>query len=370
MKKSENNSKGFYFFIGTEAELIKMFPVLLELNKQNVPYKIIASGQNNIENSPLLGELGKKHSDIILFHGRINQTVFGLLAWFVTTLPKGIFTLRNEFSDKKNTVLVIHGDTVSTVMGALIGKFFSLRVAHVEAGLRSFNFFHPFPEELDRIIASRFVSIHFCPNNWAENNIKGLRGVKVNTFQNTLYESLQYILKKPTTLPLLTKVKDKKFFIFVMHRQENILNKEKSEEFLLAIKQAAKKLNCVFIVHGSTKVALEQNNLLSIVENDPHITLTERLSYNDFMHLLSLSECIITDGGSNQEESFYLGKPCLILRKVTERIEGLNENVLLGGDNPREIDAFINSYTKYKRKPIKVSERPSEIIVKYLIEKS
>jgi len=359
----------YYFFIGTEAELIKLLPVIKEFQKRNIPFYIIASGQNNIEKSEILKYLAIKNVDLVLAKGQIKQTAFGVLSWFFSTLIRSIFLLRKLFtSDKVNKVMIVHGDTVSTVMGAILAKIYGMKLVHIEAGLRSFNLLNPFPEEIDRLIVSYLSSIHFCPNEWAYNNLKNRNGEKVVTKQNTLYESSQIALSKKNETDIVERLKVKKYAVFILHRQENIYNTNILLEFLDALKKTAEKITCVFVIHEPTKQVLISRNLYESIHNNQKIILISRMSYFDFTKLLFHSEFIVTDGGSNQEEMYYFGKPCLIVRKVTERIEGLGKNVVLSKGNMGQIAYFVENYKRYKQNPIRDNTNPSKIIVDYLVK--
>lgn len=354
------------FFIGTEAEFIKLFPVLRELDQQKIEYKIIASGQNDISKSLLFSYVKHKNIDLTLSEGPKKQTPTALLIWFLTTFISGYFNIRNYLSKNTVYVFIVHGDTVSTVMGAYIGKLLGCRIVHIEAGLRSFNFLHPFPEEIDRVLTSKVVSIHFSPNAWALKNLKKVSGEKINTLQNTLLDSLRIVTNSEIQTTLLKKVKNKKYFMFVMHRQENLMNESLVREIITLLLKQTKNLTCVFVVHKPTKVALEKYNLFSKIEKNKNIITTDRLPYIEIMNLMKNAEFLITDGGSNQEESYYFGKPCLVLREHTERIEGLDENVLLSMNNLSIIKDFFKNYKKYERKPITKSIQPSKVIVEEL----
>ena len=369
MLTEKNKICRYYFFIGTEAELIKLLPVLLEMKKRKVVYKIIATGQNNILKSHLLTIL-KKKPEIILYNKHIDQTPLGLFLWFIKTFIKAIFQLRKEFKNVKRNkvVILVHGDTVTTVLGTALAKLFRFKLAHIESGLRSFNFFHPFPEEIDRIIPSFFADFHFCPNSWAVNNLKGRGGIKINTFQNTLIDSLQIVNKLGIKSPLMRKLKKEKYAIFVIHRQENLYNKKLLKILISELVSISKTIKGVFILHELTEYNLKQADLLGMLKRSLNIILTPRLEYAEFMKVLENAEFIVTDGGSNQEESYYFGKPCLILREHTERIEGLGENVILSKNDLKRIKYFINNYKKYVKSIIIPKVSPSKIIVDYLID--
>lgn len=350
-----------WILIGTEAELIKMFPVLLRLTSKNIPYKIISSGQNDIDKSQLFTDFGLHRPDIYLSKYEHKHNPTSLLTWFVSTLLRSVFVLRKQV--KRDDIMMVHGDTVSTVMGALLGRYFGMRIMHIEAGLRSFDLLNPFPEEIDRMIVSRLAHYHFCPNEWSAKHL-GKKANVINTGQNTLYESLDHALslKHENTLNISTETD---YGIIVMHRQENIYNYEFAKNVITKVIMIARENKIVFILHAPTKAALEKFNLYQEISSNPNITLTPRLPYVDLMRVLTRAKFIITDGGSNQEECYYLGIPCLILRKKTERIEGLTSNVLLMGDSKEDIiDSFIKNLSKYRSSRVVLATKPSEIIVK------
>ena len=362
-----SDSTRFFFFIGTEAELIKLFPVLNEFSKKGIAYSIIASGQNDISKSRILSYLKNPTIEIFLSKKPITQTPVGVFVWFMKNLFSGHFLLRKEIGKSKDSkeFFIVHGDTVSTVMGALLGKSLGYKVAHIEAGLRSFNLLHPFPEELDRVITSFFVDVHFCPNTWAQKNLQKRKGVKIITKENTLLDSLRHVLHQGETPSVLKRMKKKKYFVFVMHRQENIYNETRVRSLIAEVEKQVKKLPCIFILHKPTELALTSYSLLKRIEKNEDIHITPRLPYEEFMKVLYNSEFIITDGGSNQEESYYMGKPCLVLRSETERIEGVDKNVVISKNNLTIIRKFIQKFEQYKRAEIAPKIQPSKIIADY-----
>lgn len=347
-----------------------MVPVLRQFSDNRVDFKIIATGQNSIVGSELLNLAKVNKVDIVLNTKSIKQTAVGLFLWFIETILRGAFVLRKELKLERNVetrYMIVHGDTVSTAMGAMLGKIFGMKVVHIEAGLRSFNLLSPFPEEIDRLITSKLTNIHFCPNDWALGNLQKVGGKKINTKQNTLSESLELALKQDGIPDALKKIGFGNFFIFVMHRQENLINTDLVNYLVEKVIETSEQLKCMFILHAPTELTLEKMHLLEKVKSTKNIYAFNRLPYVDFMKSINACEFLITDGGSNQEESSYFGKPCLILRKHTERIEGLNSNVVLSMNDPVKIEEFIKNYQKYIRSPISFSEKPSSIILKYLI---
>lgn len=362
--------KNIFFFIGTTAELIKVFPIMRELDRQGRTYKVIASGQNRLDKEIIL-KTGVNPVDIQLSNIDISQSVLGLFSWFFSTTLKSLFKLRTVFRQchKKNSLLVIHGDTISTVMGAFLGTVFRLNIVHIEAGLRSYDFFNPFPEEIDRMLVSSLSDMHCCPNYWAMNNVKNKSGVKVNTIQNTLLDSLNFALSLEDKSNLYKELSRDDFFIFVFHRQENLFDEALLKTVFTKILAYSKmNIKCLLIMHSPTEVALRKTKLLESIQSQPNVRITGRLSYFDFMNVLSISKFIVTDGGSNQEESYYFGKPCLILRKATERNEGLDENASLSGLDMDKVDHFLINYRLYNRDKVELEQSPSNIIINAMLE--
>lgn len=361
------SEKKYYFFLGTEAELIKMTPVLKIFNNKKIPYKIISSGQNIITDSAMLKYLDRK-VDIYLSKKPVYQNPFGLILWLTTSLFLGVKILRKEFrSQNRNKVwFIIHGDTVSSALGAIFGRLFNIKTAHVEAGYKSKNLFHPFPEEIDRRFASFLSDVLFCP--YKSIGIKSKTNTKsVDIGYNTSIDSLHLALNKSVKTDLLTRLKGKKYFIFALHRQETLINEKLFIKLIRMLIGLKTNLHCVFALHHPTKKLLEDLNLMKELTGKPNIIVTPRLSYFEYIHVLNRSEFIMTDGVGNQQETYYLGKPCLILRYLTEGLEGLNHNAILSKNNMSTIKKFIKEYKKYKKPPIMFKRSPSRVITNYLL---
>ena len=360
--------KQIYFFIGTEAELIKLFTIMDNLQQKGIPYKIIASGQNDISKSSVLKAVNGGRIDYMLSDEKdIKKTAAGLLEWYFKTWTKGVKLFKELFKTDKNAVIVVHGDTVSTMMGAYLGGKFGLKVAHVEAGLRSHNWLKPFPEEIDRVLTSRKASLHFAPGKTACENLAKAKGKVVDTVYNTIADSLEYSHRFECKNDIISSVVGKEYFVMVIHRQENLMDNTLLARLVETMQKKAEETHCVFVLHTITEIALNDLGLMDGLRNNPNITLLPRAEYFDFMKLLENALFVITDGGSNQEELSYMGKPCLIIRTHTERQDGIGENAILYGGNLDLIDTFVESYTSYKRDKIKPQFSPTEVIVENLI---
>lgn len=359
-----------FFFLGTEAELIKMFPVIMEAKRRGIKYRIISSGQNDIVNSTIFKTIGCGTVDLELSkESDIKKTAAGLLDWWFKTYNKSVKLIRDAFADVdfKNSQMLVHGDTVSTYMGARIGKKLGMQVCHVEAGLRSHNIFKPFPEEIDRLLTSSIARVHFAPGELACSNLKKAKGQVVNTKQNTLLDSLYY----SRTIHVMDEaindiINGDKYFVFVMHRQENLVSKDFVDSVIKEIEEASVNCKCVLLLHKITENALVKFGIMDRLKDNTNIKMIPRVQYFDFMKLLDKSEFVITDGGSNQEELYYMNKPCLILRTVTERNEGIGINARLFDGSAEDIKTFIINHEIIDGRRELQEESPSRIIVDYL----
>lgn len=360
-------NRNIYIFLGTTAEFIKLAPVIKELKKRRINFRLITSGQTQIHFEDFISYLGKLQPYYSLKDKANKSSIFHFFVWAVKTFFQFLMFLKHDLpsKDKKCAYILVHGDTVSALIGALVARIIGIKVAHIESGLRSFNFFEPFPEEICRFIISKISDFHFCPNNWAVKNLKGEKGVKINTNQNTFIESFIWALKLHTENNL--KIKGR-YFVLVVHRQEHVIfSKQKTVRILKHVfNSIPKNVTCVFLIHELTKSLLSSGLKENILER-LGVKFVPRQTFTNFVNLLEKAEFIITDGGTNQEEAYYLGKPCLILRNVTERIEGLNENAIISSDNKSIIQQFIKNYKIHKRQPVSLESSPSKLVVDYLL---
>ncbi len=355
-----------HVFLGTKAQLIKMAPVMVELQNRNIPYNFIFSGQHQATVRNIREEFGLKDPDVTLYIGKDITGIFQMLLWSIQIV---FFSFRNRkqvWQGDKYGIVLNHGDTFSTLLGTLLARLAGHRSAHVEAGLRSFRLFSPFPEEITRILTFRLSNIYFAPGEWALSNLKKYRGIKVNTHYNTLLDALaiseQAIDCAPVDIPAGP------FALVSLHRFENIFSRRNLAKIVEVLSQVSADMPLLFILHKPTVKKLEQFGLRTQLEQSPNIELRPRYSYFQFMKLTKAATAVITDGGSNQEECFYLGKPCLIMRQATERQEGIGHNAVLVGydlDRIREVLQQLPAAT-----PVSTSNRlsPSRIIIDTLVQ--
>lgn len=365
-------NKVLYFYIGTVAELIKLSSVFRKLQENKIPFRIIESGQNDLNFRELKPIIDIQKADIVLESKSKESSPLKFVFWATKTFFMSLKKLNGEFkrAGTKNIYLIVYGDTISALIGALVAKFYKLKLIHIEAGYRSFNFFEPFPEEITRVLISFFADVHFCPDGWSLNNIKRHKGIKISTGENTLFETCMQVAGMKTKSRILDTINKSKFFLLVLHRQEHMLYKKNlTKKYIEAVTSLAnQKLKCVFVLHKLTRNFLKEQNLLDYVKRNPNIMIIPRLPYLEFLKIMDGAEFIATDGGSNQNEAYFLGKPCLLLRKCTEQMEGIGTNIVLAKDNIEIVNNFLLNYKKYKRNKIKLGIKPSTIIADFFLK--
>lgn len=260
---------------------------------------------------------------------------------------------------------LIHGDTASTLLALYLANRAGLKVAHIEAGLRSWHLWEPFPEQMIRVVTMYFSDILFAPSRWAYENLIKMKLVKkaillsANTsLESTLWSLNKRILNKRIELKNIPE----RFALITAHRMENIFNRNRLRFIVDVIKKIAEILPVVFIYHQPTLLRLRKYGLMAQIETFPDLYIKSITSHVQFIHLINRSEFVITDGGSIQEECYYLNKLCLLLRNYTERMEGIGENVVVSKFSREKVERFLKTYKKFTRPPFTINS-PSEIIV-------
>jgi len=356
-----------HIVLGTKAQLIKIAPVMKKLTMSDIDYNYISTGQHKDTIEDILLNFEIKKPDHHIYQGKDITSIFSMLLWSIKILIVSFIKRKEIFRNDKKGIILVHGDTLSTVLGALMGKFAGLKVGHVESGLRSFNIYQPFPEEIFRLITFRLSDVMFCPGDWAVNNLNNYSGVKINTHVNTLYDSLKF------AGPAVAEINDvlipgHKFAIVTLHRFENVKNKQILTKIVDLLDMVSKEIGLIFILHKITEKKLIKYGLLDRLQTNQRIELRQRYDYFRFIKLISASEFVISDGGSNQEECYYLGKPVLLFRNVTERNEGLGQNAVISKFDENIISNFVRNYTNLKGKVQNIEKSPSDVIIDYCID--
>lgn len=317
---------------GTRPEASKMAPVIFALQKQQVLKPILlVTGQHREQLDSML-QLFNLTPDADLKVMRERQSLPELMANIV---PKAAHTLK----ELKVDYVLVHGDTLSTFAVGLASYFEGLPVAHVEAGLRSFNLQEPFPEEANRRLVDVITDLDLPPTPLAKQNLlrEGKSESKMVVTGNTAVDAVDYIVKKaklPKHLP------NKNLVAITMHRRENLPFMPELAKAFATLAELHPSFTFVYPVHLNPAV---RESIYPVLQGINNIILDEPYDYASMLALLKASELIITDSGGIQEEGTALNKPVVVLRNVTERPEGLSAGTLkLAGNNSEEVIAIVN----------------------------
>lgn len=353
------SEKRVYFVIGTRAQFIKVAPILREMQDQGLPYTLIYTAQHRENINEILNIYHLPGPDIVMYDRGEANTKSSFLRWFFTLLGKVLFQARQYIPEPG--VLLTHGDTFTTWLAALMGKRAGCQVLHIESGCRSYNLFSPFPEEFSRLFTFALSDIYFCADEWAVNNLRRYKGIKINMGANTILDGVRYALSYPDRNYF--DFEEQEYAIVSIHRFENIFTTRFTNVILPTLKQIARRQHLIFTLHPTTRERLRSLGLLEELSNHPNITLHERFGFVDWINICSKAKFVISDGGSNQEELSYLGVPTLLFRNETERREGLGKNIVISKFDPAIINQFLENIEMYRLKPMLTDAHPTRLII-------
>ena len=307
---------------GTRPEAIKLAPVIKVLEEERDVFrtKICVSGQHREMLDQVLNVFSIR-PDYDLDVMKPNQDLFDLTA-------RVLLGLRDVLAQEKPDWILVQGDTTTAVIASLAGFYCGIKVGHVEAGLRSHNKNLPFPEEVNRRITDVLADLYFVPTELSKNNLlkEGFSDGRIIVTGNTVIDALvwlrQRIAHQAVEINALPNLDWSKQIILVTgHRRESFGQDFKSIcHALLAIAKLYPDVNIIYPVHLNPNVQAPVKKLLI---NVPNLHLITPLDYEKFVWLMSKAYIILTDSGGIQEEAPALNKPVLIMRRVTERPEGI-----------------------------------------------
>ncbi|MGY3715230.1 non-hydrolyzing UDP-N-acetylglucosamine 2-epimerase [Sutcliffiella cohnii] len=307
---------------GTRPEAIKMCPLVLELEKypEIIESIVTVTAQHREMLDQVLNIFNVK-PDYDLNIMRDRQTLIDVT---VRTL-EGLDKLMKEV---KPDLVLVHGDTTTTFVASLAAFYNQISVGHVEAGLRTFNKYSPFPEEVNRQITGIIADLHFAPTNTAYENLLEENKDKNHIYitGNTAIDALKTTVTNEYTHEVLQTIGSDRMILLTAHRRENL--GEPMRNIFRAIKRLVQEhddIQVVYPVHLNPVVREIANE---IIGNEPKIHLIEPLGVFDFHNFASAAHIILTDSGGVQEEAPSLGVPVLVLRDTTERPEGIKAGTL------------------------------------------
>ena len=356
---------------GTRPEAIKMCPLVKELKtRKNIETVVCVTGQHRQMLDQVLDAF-KVKPDYDLSIMKDRQTLFD-----VTT---NILNRIKEVLEKENPdVVLVHGDTSTTFVTALACFYLQIPVGHVEAGLRTYNIYSPYPEEFNRQATGIIAKFHFAPTENSKNNLlkEGKKEEDIYVTGNTAIDALKTTVKEDYENEILDFAKDKRLILLTAHRRENV--GEPMKRIFSAINKLTSEYEDIRVLYPVHLNPIIKNIVDEYLANNDKVKIVPPLDVLDFHNIINKSYLILTDSGGIQEEAPSLGKPVLVLRDTTERPEGIDAGTLkLVGtkeeDIIRETKELLDNNKKYE-KMSKASNpygdgHASERIVDAIIEK-
>jgi len=318
---------------GTRPEAIKLFPLVHALRRTNADVRVCVTGQHRemLDQVLEIAQITPEHDlDLML----PNQSLDTLSARLLTELGKVMD------ADRPDRVIV-QGDTATAMIGALTAYYRKIPVGHVEAGLRSGNIYHPWPEEVNRKVVGAIADLHFAPTDTSRDALlaENVPAERIHVTGNTVIDALIETRARvdsdaalaSTIAPIAARFAGKRIVAVTTHRRENF------GEGLKSVAQAVRRIAdrpdvaVIFPVHPNPNVRAPMSEVLGGVEN---VAMIDPLDYPNFVRLLSLCHFVMTDSGGVQEEAPALAKPVLVMRETTERPEGVAAGTakLVGND--------------------------------------
>lgn len=340
---------------GTRPEAIKLIPLILKLrNENNFEINVCVTAQHREMLDQVL-EIFEITPDVDFNLMKPNQTLSTLTSTIISSIDK-------YFLEYKPDIVIVQGDTTTVMAVSLVAFYHKIKVAHVEAGLRTFKKYSPFPEEINRVLTSRIANFHFAPTKISKDNLlkEGIQEDDIFITGNTVIDALFLATEKVNSLkPMIDGLTEagslENFLPYILitgHRRENF-----GQGFINiceAISELADKYPeyyFIYPVHLNPNVKEPVNKILN---NRKNVILLEPQTYLPFIYLMMNAHIILTDSGGVQEEAPSLGKPVLVMREDTERPEAVTAGTvkLVGTDKQKiisEVTNLIEDKTLYQK---------------------
>ncbi len=342
-KKSE--MKKLMFIFGTRPEFIKVYPVIIEAQQAGNGVVVVNTGQHK----EMLEQLVSQFNCPIDYDLQIMddcQSLSDIVALSIKRLDPII-------KEQQPDIVFVHGDTAATLAGSLCAFYNHIKIAHIEAGLRTNNIHSPFPEEVNRQMVSIVSEYHFAPTVESMQNLllEGCEPSKIHVVGNTAIDMLKYTIQKQFTHPLLAMIGDYEYILITAHRRENL---QVLKNIFKAINSLAaeyrNKYKFVYPIHLNPQI----REIAAKTLTADNLIICEPLETISFHNIMARAKLVLTDSGGIQEEAPSLGKPVLVLRDTTERPEGVKAGTLkLIGTNCEQIflqtKELLDNQEKYEQ---------------------
>ncbi|WP_328799634.1 non-hydrolyzing UDP-N-acetylglucosamine 2-epimerase [Savagea serpentis] len=307
---------------GTRPEAIKMAPLVLELerNSDRIESIVTVTAQHREMLDQVL-QTFKIEPDFDLNIMKSRQTL-------IDVATRGLEGLDGIMKEAQPDIVLVHGDTATTFIGSLAAFYNQIAIGHVEAGLRTWDKYSPYPEEMNRQMTGVLADLHFSPTEKSAQNLinEGKDASRIFVTGNTAIDALQTTVREEYTHPILEKIGDDKMILLTAHRRENL--GDPMRNMFRAINRLLEKyedIQIVYPLHMNPAVREVADELLG---NNERVHLIEPLEVLDFHNFAARAHIILTDSGGIQEEAPSLAKPVIVLRDTTERPEGIEAGTL------------------------------------------
>lgn len=315
---------------GTRPEAIKMAPLVKEIEKRENLESVVCVTAQHREMLDQVLETFEIKPDYDLNIMKKGQTLSEITA-------RVLIGLEDVIKEAKPDMILVHGDTSTTFAASLAAFYNQIPIGHVEAGLRTYDKYSPFPEEMNRQMADRLSDLYFAPTKLSKENLlkEGISEKKIYVTGNTVIDAMKTTVDKDYKNEVLDWVGEDKMILLTAHRRENL--GEPMKHIFKAVKRTVDEFNDVKVVYPIHMNPLVRNIANEVFEGNDRIKLIEPLEVFDFHNFQNESHLILSDSGGIQEEAPSLGKPVLVLRDTTERPEGIEAGTLklVGTDEER-----------------------------------
>ena len=332
---------------GTRPEAIKMAPLVKELESRKEIKSIVCVTAQHREMLDQVLNIFKIKPDYDLNIMKQGQSLSEITS-------RVLLGLEEVIKKEEPNIILVHGDTTTTFAGALAAFYNKVDIGHVEAGLRTYDKYSPFPEEANRIMVDRITDMYFAPTEVSKNNLlkENIEESKIYVTGNTAIDAMKYTISDNYENSIFDWVGDSKLILLTAHRRENL--GEPMYNIFKAVKRLVndnKDIKVIYPIHLNPLVRKIANE---VFEDNDRIKLIEPLEVVDFHNFINKSYFILTDSGGIQEEAPSLGKPVLVLRDTTERPEGITAGTLkLVGTNEDDIyneaTMLLNNKSEYDK---------------------
>ena len=360
------------FVAGTTAEIIKLAPVIRALQDRGASVELWNTAFHVGGLPGTLADLALPAPALELVPRERQRDVVRVTqvpAWglqILGTFLRGRRDLRRRLArGGGRPLVVVHGDTFSTVLGAVIGRLLGADVAHVEAGMRTGNLWHPFPEELNRRVVARIATLHFAPTAHEVANLQRerARGPIVDTGANTVVDALRLAIEGD--VPAIDLPEE--FGLVTLHRFEMLRNGRVFTETLQTLHEASRTFPLVMPAGNTERNRIEELGLSRLF--DDRFRLVDKQPYAGFMPLLARASFVVTDSGGLQQECGILGKPAAIHREAVESQQGIGENLVLTRLDMGTLRAFLAGWRDHRRPSLLDRYHPTRVILETLEER-